>query len=183
MPSLRGRRAGDLRVVVNVVIPRHLKREQRELLDQARRVADRREPPHSEDGVLHKLKRALGGETLRASTLRSGTPMIRLAVRVSRDQPSSSLPSCSSSPPAASRRSTSTATSSSTPSTVAPGELPALPDLRAAAGRGARRGHHDRGRRRLGGALARVPPAARARRPPDGPSAVGAGRRRPRSTS
>ena len=34
MPALRGRRHGDLRVVVNVVIPRQLKREQRELLEQ-----------------------------------------------------------------------------------------------------------------------------------------------------
>src|SRR5581483_5973530 len=34
MPSLRGRRHGDLRVVVNVVIPRHLKREQKELMDK-----------------------------------------------------------------------------------------------------------------------------------------------------
>jgi molecular chaperone DnaJ len=37
MPALRGRRTGDLRVVVNVVIPRRLKKEQRELLE---RLAD-----------------------------------------------------------------------------------------------------------------------------------------------
>ena len=34
MPALRGRRRGDLRVVVNVVVPRHLKREQKELLEK-----------------------------------------------------------------------------------------------------------------------------------------------------
>ena len=34
MPSLRGRTSGDLRVVVNVVIPRHLSRDQRELIEQ-----------------------------------------------------------------------------------------------------------------------------------------------------
>src|SRR5262249_12908946 len=37
MPALRGRRTGDLRVVVNVVIPRHLKKDQKELL---RKLAD-----------------------------------------------------------------------------------------------------------------------------------------------
>ncbi len=41
----------------------------------------------------------------------------------------------------------------------APGELPALPDLRAAAGRRARRRLHQRGARRLVGALEGVPPA------------------------
>src|SRR5437660_2421073 len=32
LPALRGRRTGDLRVVVNVVVPRHLNHEQRDLL-------------------------------------------------------------------------------------------------------------------------------------------------------
>ena len=41
MPSLRGRRHGDLRVVVNVVIPRRLTAEQRELTGRLARVADR----------------------------------------------------------------------------------------------------------------------------------------------
>jgi molecular chaperone DnaJ len=60
MPSLRGRRRGDLRVVVNVVIPRHLKREQRELLVA---LADSLTPDNlrSDEGVFGKLKRALGG--------------------------------------------------------------------------------------------------------------------------
>jgi molecular chaperone DnaJ len=60
MPSLRGRqRAGDLRVVVNVVVPRHLDREQRELYQ---RLADsmRSHNLQSEEGVFGKLKRAFG---------------------------------------------------------------------------------------------------------------------------
>jgi molecular chaperone DnaJ len=59
MPSLRGRRSGDLRVVVNVVIPRRLGREQRELL---RRLADSMtdENLRSEESVFGKLKRAFG---------------------------------------------------------------------------------------------------------------------------
>jgi molecular chaperone DnaJ len=59
MPPLRGRgrRRGDLRVVVNVVIPRHLKRDQRELLQQ---LADSMTEHNlaTEDGVLGKLRRA-----------------------------------------------------------------------------------------------------------------------------
>src|SRR4029077_15826056 len=34
MPALRGHRKGNLRVVVNVVVPRHLDRDQRELYEQ-----------------------------------------------------------------------------------------------------------------------------------------------------
>jgi molecular chaperone DnaJ len=60
MPALRGRRRGDLRVVVNVVIPRHLKREQRELLEK---LADSLTEHNlrTDEGVLGKLKRAFGG--------------------------------------------------------------------------------------------------------------------------
>ncbi len=57
MPALRGRRRGDLRVVVNVVIPRHLKREQRELLQQLAESMTEHNLA-TEDGVLGKLKRA-----------------------------------------------------------------------------------------------------------------------------
>jgi molecular chaperone DnaJ len=60
MPALRGRRTGDLRVVVNVVIPRHLSREQRELLEQlAESLTDHN--LRSDEGVFSKLKRAFGG--------------------------------------------------------------------------------------------------------------------------
>ncbi|MDQ6605409.1 MAG: molecular chaperone DnaJ [Actinomycetota bacterium] len=60
MPTLRGRRTGDLRVVVNVVVPRHLKREQRDLLQK---LADSMtaENLRTDDGVFGKLKRAFGG--------------------------------------------------------------------------------------------------------------------------
>jgi len=60
IPALRGRRTGDLRVVVNVVIPRHLKRAQRELLEQ---LADSMtaENLRTYEGVFGKLKRAFGG--------------------------------------------------------------------------------------------------------------------------
>jgi molecular chaperone DnaJ len=61
MPSVRGRgRGGDLRVVVNVVVPRHLTREQRELYERlAESMTDHN--LHSEEGVFGKLKRAFGG--------------------------------------------------------------------------------------------------------------------------
>ncbi|HET9094991.1 MAG TPA: molecular chaperone DnaJ, partial [Solirubrobacteraceae bacterium] len=57
MPSLRGRREGDLRVVVNVVTPRHLTAEQRALLE---RFSDSltHENLHSDEGVFSKLRRA-----------------------------------------------------------------------------------------------------------------------------
>ena len=61
MPALRGRRTGDLRVVVNVVIPRHLDREQRELLQK---LADSLTDHHlrNEEGVFGRIKRAFGGK-------------------------------------------------------------------------------------------------------------------------
>jgi molecular chaperone DnaJ len=60
MPALRGRRHGNLRVIVNVVVPRHLDREQRELFEQ---LADSMSDHNlrSDEGVFGKLKRAFGG--------------------------------------------------------------------------------------------------------------------------
>ena len=60
MPALRGRRHGDLRVVVNVVIPRHLNHQQRELLQE---LADSMTEHNvrNDEGVFSKLKRAFGG--------------------------------------------------------------------------------------------------------------------------
>jgi molecular chaperone DnaJ len=60
MPALRGRHRGNLRVIVNVVIPRHLKKEQKELLQQ---LADSLNEHNlrTDEGVLGKLKRAFGG--------------------------------------------------------------------------------------------------------------------------
>jgi molecular chaperone DnaJ len=60
MPALRGRRRGDLKVVVNVVIPRHLKREQRELLEQLAESLTEHNL-NTDEGMLGKLKRAFGG--------------------------------------------------------------------------------------------------------------------------
>jgi molecular chaperone DnaJ len=60
MPALRGRRHGDLRVVVNVVVPRHLDRDQRERYEQlAESMSDHN--LRSDDGVFAKIRRALGG--------------------------------------------------------------------------------------------------------------------------
>src|ERR1700727_2348681 len=60
MPALRSRHTGDLRVVVNVVTPRHLSREQRELYEQ---LADSMTEHNlrTDEGVFGKLRRAFGG--------------------------------------------------------------------------------------------------------------------------
>ena len=58
MPSLRGGRRGDLRVVVNIVIPRRLSDTQRELLGQLNEsLTD--ENLRSDESVLAKLRRVL----------------------------------------------------------------------------------------------------------------------------
>lgn len=58
MPSLRGKRRGDLRAVVNVLVPRHLDEEQRALTEQlAQTLTDAN--LRSEHSLLAKLKRAL----------------------------------------------------------------------------------------------------------------------------
>ncbi len=60
MPTLRGRRTGDLRVIVNVVTPRHLNRDQRELYEQlADSLTDHN--LRTDEGVFGKLRRAFGG--------------------------------------------------------------------------------------------------------------------------
>jgi molecular chaperone DnaJ len=56
MPALRGRRRGDLRVVVNVVVPRNLSRRQRELFEELAESMGA-ENLHDDDGVLGKLRR------------------------------------------------------------------------------------------------------------------------------
>jgi molecular chaperone DnaJ len=60
MPPLRRGRRGDLRVVVNVVIPRRLRPDQRELLEQLNATIDEDNLGEPE-GVFSKLKRAFGG--------------------------------------------------------------------------------------------------------------------------
>jgi molecular chaperone DnaJ len=60
MPPLGRGRTGDLRVVVNVAVPRRLSRRQRELLEELAESAG--EDQHRDDeGMLAKLKRALAG--------------------------------------------------------------------------------------------------------------------------
>jgi molecular chaperone DnaJ len=59
MPALRGRRTGNLRVVVNVVVPRNLNRQQRELLEQLAESMTEHNLK-TDEGVFGKLKRAFG---------------------------------------------------------------------------------------------------------------------------
>jgi molecular chaperone DnaJ len=60
MPALRGRGRGDLRVVVNVVVPRRLSREQRRLFKE---LADSisEENLRTDESVFSKLRRSLRG--------------------------------------------------------------------------------------------------------------------------
>jgi molecular chaperone DnaJ len=58
MPSLRGGRKGDLKVVMNVVIPRRLSAEQRELIGRLLQTLTE-ENMRSEESMFAKLRRAL----------------------------------------------------------------------------------------------------------------------------
>jgi molecular chaperone DnaJ len=59
MPALGRGRRGDLRVVVNVVVPRHLDDEQRELMERLNETLTA-ENLRSEESMFAKLRRALG---------------------------------------------------------------------------------------------------------------------------
>jgi molecular chaperone DnaJ len=60
MPALRSSRRGSLRVVVNVIVPRHLDSEQRDLYERlAGSMTDHN--LRSDEGVFAKLRRAFGG--------------------------------------------------------------------------------------------------------------------------
>jgi molecular chaperone DnaJ len=62
MPELRGRRNGDLRVVVNVVIPKRLNRSQKDLLRQLDEALT--DDNHRlDEGVFGKLRRAFGSHS------------------------------------------------------------------------------------------------------------------------
>jgi molecular chaperone DnaJ len=61
MPSLRRGRRGDLRVVVNVVVPRRLSAEQRELMEQLNDSLTE-ENLRSQESMFAKLRRALGSQ-------------------------------------------------------------------------------------------------------------------------
>ncbi len=58
MPSLRGGRRGDLKVVVNVVVPRRLSEEQRELIGRLQETLTE-ENLRSEESMFAKLRRVL----------------------------------------------------------------------------------------------------------------------------
>src|SRR5215218_4232192 len=60
MPPLGRGRTGDLRVVINVVIPRRLTRKQRELLAEFSESLTH-DNLHEDEGMIAKLKRALAG--------------------------------------------------------------------------------------------------------------------------
>jgi molecular chaperone DnaJ len=62
MPALRGGRRGNLRVVVNVVIPRRLNDAQRELLGRLSETLTE-ENLRSDESVLGKLRRILRHQT------------------------------------------------------------------------------------------------------------------------
>ena len=61
MPGLRRGRQGDLRVVVNVVVPRRLSAEQRELLQKLNDSLSE-ENLRSQESMFAKLRRALGAQ-------------------------------------------------------------------------------------------------------------------------
>ncbi len=61
MPALGRGRRGDLRVVVNVVVPRRLTAEQRELMERLNETLTD-ENLRSEESVFAKLRRALGSQ-------------------------------------------------------------------------------------------------------------------------
>jgi molecular chaperone DnaJ len=63
MPSLRGgRRRGDLKIVMNVVIPRRLSEEQRELIGRLQATLTE-ENMRSDESMLAKLRRTLRGHS------------------------------------------------------------------------------------------------------------------------
>jgi len=61
MPALRRGRRGDLRVVVNVVVPRRLSTEQRELMERLNDSLTE-ENLRSQESMFAKLRRALGSQ-------------------------------------------------------------------------------------------------------------------------
>ncbi len=61
MPALRRSRRGDLRVVVNVLVPRRLSAEQRELMERLNDSLSE-ENLRSQESVFSKLRRALGSQ-------------------------------------------------------------------------------------------------------------------------
>ena len=151
MPRLRRPgRHGDLRVVVNVVVPRKLSKDQRALPQElADSMTD--ENLRTDESLLGKLRRA-------ACAVQARDPP--RAARPARATPSSCSPSCSSSRPAGSRRRERRRRRRVRRLRRARRAARAARPARGRRRR-ARRGHHHRGRRRLGRALEGLPPARR----------------------
>jgi molecular chaperone DnaJ len=61
MPPLHRGRRGDLKVVVNVAIPRKLSKEQRRLLEELADSFESSDAFASDEGMISKLKRVLAG--------------------------------------------------------------------------------------------------------------------------
>lgn len=63
LPSVHGRRRGDLHVVVNVMVPRNLNDEQRELLERFSGAANGENYPADSErtGFLSRIRQAFGG--------------------------------------------------------------------------------------------------------------------------
>jgi molecular chaperone DnaJ len=61
MPPLQRGRQGDLRVVVNVTIPRKLSREQKRLLQQFAGTLSDSQTRNGDEGMVAKLRRLLAG--------------------------------------------------------------------------------------------------------------------------
>src|SRR5271163_528724 len=61
MPALRRSRRGDLRIVVNVIVPRRLSPEQRELMERLNDTLSE-ENLRSQESMFAKLRRALGSQ-------------------------------------------------------------------------------------------------------------------------
>ena len=124
MPSLRGRRHGDLRVVVNVITPRNLTPAQRELLEQLNATLTPREP--------RTATRACSRSCVAPST--SSGAMLRLAVRVRRADAELVLAELLELAPSGVEEVDIDTGTVEYAVYGAPGELPELPDLEAAAG-------------------------------------------------
>jgi molecular chaperone DnaJ len=62
MPSLRRSRTGDLKVVVNIVVPRRLSDEQRELMGRLNDSLSEENLRSPQESVFAKLRRALGSQ-------------------------------------------------------------------------------------------------------------------------
>ena len=88
MPSLRNGRRGNLRVVVNVVVPRRLSSEQRELFERLHDTLDRGEPPHRGIDALQAAPRAAPpGGVMACAAPQRGRVMLRALRPRDRDPP------------------------------------------------------------------------------------------------